>query len=66
MIEVTKYAPLVGQPLEVVEQAVKSDGKYVRVIQEDGVHRALTEDYNVNRLNVVVNHGIVTSIQGLG
>jgi len=66
MIDVTKYVPLVGQPLEVVEQAIKADGKYVRVIEKDGVPQVVTRDHNLSRLNVVVKNGIVTAIQGIG
>lgn len=66
MIEIVKYIPLVGKPLEVVEQAVRADGKYVRVVIKDDVYQMVTSDYNLSRLNVVVKNGIVTAIQGLG
>jgi hypothetical protein len=47
------------------EQATDTAGKWgcsIRVIQRNGQKFIITEDFRPNRLNVIIKHGLVTSV----
>ncbi len=48
-----------------VDEAV-AQGYNVRVVEEDGVGYKVTTDYKFHRLNVVVEKGVIMSVQYIG
>lgn len=49
-----------GLPLDQFKEEAAKLGFRTRVIEEDGEHFVVTCDYDINRVNVAVNGGIVT------
>ena len=44
----------------------KPKGYTVRVVKEDGVWYMVTMDFRTDRINVIVENGIITEIDGIG
>lgn len=61
-----EFEAYVGQPLEVLTEALHRSGKIIRVTMKDGQPMIVTRDYNTNRLNVTVKGNIVDTIVGFG
>jgi hypothetical protein len=57
---------LLGLPLKDAERLAQRNECSVRVVVRDGEKLATTEDLRVNRLNVKVERGYVTALQGIG
>jgi hypothetical protein len=62
--DLTALEPLVGRPLDEFTAAAEELGGTVRVVEEDGVDLAVTDDFRFNRVNVAVEGGAVTRIVG--
>jgi predicted MPP superfamily phosphohydrolase len=62
----TMYDAFIGQPLEVLKEALERDGKTIRIVQLNGNPAVVTMDLNINRLNVGVTNNIVDLIRGFG
>lgn len=54
---------IIGQPVEVAGAAAEAQGTTWRVIREDGEDFAVTADYSAERLNFVVEGGVVISAE---
>lgn len=52
---------LVGMSEESAIEGAESFGYSVRVVERDGEFFAVTEDYRTDRINVVINNGVVAS-----
>lgn len=57
---------LVGLCLADAIATAEANGFTVRVVREDGADLAATADFQAQRVNVVVENGTVTEVQGLG
>lgn len=53
---------LVGEPLASAQRVAKRHGCYVRVVKRNGKALAVTSDLVLNRINVVVDDGLVERI----
>ena len=54
---------IIGKTVEEATAFVRRVVK-IRVIEQDGVKNMLTGDMRTNRMNVVVENGLITSIDG--
>ena len=61
-----EYEPYVGQPLEVLTKALQREQKTIRIVKLNGATCIVTNDVQVNRLNIVVNNNIVSAVLGFG
>src|SRR3954454_16660771 len=57
---------VVGKCLADAEALAKTFGYQVRVVRQDGVDRNITADLSEDRINVVVDGGVVTSVESIG
>lgn len=55
-----------GLGVEEAAALLESRGLSLRVVREDGVDLAVTEDFNMSRVNVAVDVGIVTAVVSIG
>ena len=62
--DLTALEPLVGRSLDEFTAAAEELGGTVRVVEEDGVELAVTDDFRFSRVNVAVEGGSVTRIVG--
>lgn len=62
----TNYEYLIGMTVEVAKNAVKSDGKYIRVVKKDGHYQEITAEYSSSRINVEVKNNIIVAITSIG
>lgn len=60
------FLNLIGLSVNEADEALKTAGYKMRVVQEDGEHFIVTMDYRLDRVNVAVNNGKVSSINGVG
>lgn len=59
-------ALLVGLNVDEATKVLAERGLTLRVVREDGVDLAVTEDFSETRVNVVVEQGTVTAVVSLG
>lgn len=59
------YNFLIGKSVNEVEAYAASAGLTTRIVSDDGFPVMLTCDYRTDRLNLTVDHGVVTEI-GIG
>ncbi len=59
-------ATLVDKPLAEAEGIAEANDATMRVVKQDGEDYAVTKDYIVDRINVAVVDGVVTSIEFIG
>jgi len=57
---------VVGKCVADAEALAKTFGYQVRVIRQDGVDQVITDDLRQDRINVVVDGGVVTSVDSIG
>ena len=57
---------IVGKCLADAEVLAKTFGYQVRVTRQDGVDQVITDDLRQDRINVVVDGGVVTSVDSIG
>lgn len=58
---------VVGLPVSEAAEALRYKGIFcVRVTREDGRYGLISADYRLDRLNVVVDDGIITEVRGIG
>lgn len=57
---------IVGLPVDEAQQVVEDEGWEFRVAVIDGEEQMLTMDYVENRVNVVVDDGLVEGIHSIG
>jgi hypothetical protein len=61
-----EFEHLVGMNTEVARIELQSEGLVLRVSVLNGQHQELKMDYRDNRVNVIVEHGTITGIDGIG
>lgn len=61
MKKIEDFEYLIGM----TEDAAYSAYEKVRVIEEDGEHYFVTMDFKPERVNVIIEKGIITKIDGL-
>lgn len=47
-------------------EKLNGSGKVVRMVQRDGKDIVVTDDFNPNRINVVVERGVITDVISVG
>jgi len=52
----------VGLTLDQAKKASEAGGKRWRIVEEDGIPKPVTRDYNPTRLNFVMEKGIITKV----
>jgi len=57
---------IIGQSVEDVLIYLKKLDYTIRIVEEDGRVFMVTMDFKNNRVNVIVENGLIISIQGLG
>jgi hypothetical protein len=50
---------MVGLPEDMAREILESVGYSMRVIERDGVHYVVTRDHNPNRIDVVIEDGLL-------
>ena len=58
------YDDLIG--LSVADAAAARVGTVIRVVKQDGTLWPITADFNMDRINVEVEDGIITVVTGRG
>ena len=53
-------ATLIGLPEQEAVEAIEAEGLIARVVARDGEYYAVTLDYSVSRINLVIESGLVT------
>jgi len=66
MSKSTNIFEVVGKKVDDAKTFLEAAGYLLRVVREDGQDFGVTLDYNTDRVNVQVNHGIVTIVNGMG
>jgi hypothetical protein len=61
-----QFNAYLGQPFEVLEAACHKAGKTIRITVLNGQAQRVTQEINVNRLNVSVDHNIVVHVGNFG
>jgi len=57
---------LVGKELYLAESTATQQGYTLREVQKDGIHLAVTCEFDQERINVATENGIVTSVCSIG
>jgi len=52
----------VGRTLDQAKKNLEAAGTRWRIIEEDGIPKPVTRDYNPTRLNFVMEKGIITKV----
>ncbi len=60
------YTSMVGMTVDEGIELLATQGLHLRVIKEDGEPFMVTMDFRLDRVNVIVDDGIITSIQKIG
>jgi chitinase len=61
-----EYAHLVGISITDAQTTLKALGKVMRITKQDGEHYMITMNIRFDRVNVHVENGLISSVEGVG